>query len=57
MLFDDKNLIDIGIENVNELPVGTVCVGKIEKIQKDINAAYLLDFYHQKAYRRILYPS
>ena len=42
MLFDYKKLVDIGIENVNELPIGTKCVGKIEKIQKEINAAYVL---------------
>ena len=42
MFFDDKKLVDIGIENVNELPIGTKCVGKIEKIQKEINAAYVL---------------
>lgn len=42
MLFDDKKLTDIGIENVNELPVGTRCVGRIEKVQKDINAAFLI---------------
>ena len=57
MLFDDKNLIDIGIENINELPVGTVCVGKIEKIQKDINAAYVLLPDKSKAFLKDVDPS
>lgn len=42
LVFEDKRLIDIEIENVNELPIGTRCVGKINKISKDINAVFVL---------------
>ena len=42
LVFEDKNLVDIEIENQNELPVGTRCVGKVESISKNINSAYIL---------------
>ena len=42
LVFDNKELIDIEFENENELPIGTKCVGKVSKIAKDINSAYIL---------------
>ena len=42
LVFEDKNPVDIEIENQNELPVGTRCVGKVESISKNINSAYIL---------------
>ena len=42
MVFEKKELIDLEIENVNELPVGTSFVGKVSSISPQINAAYIL---------------
>ncbi len=42
LVFENKELIDIEIEKENELPVGTKCVGKVSKIAKDINSAFIL---------------
>ena len=42
LVFDNKELIDIEFEKENELPIGTRCVGKVSKIAKDINSAYIL---------------
>ena len=42
LVFDNKELIDIEFEKENELPIGTKCVGKVSKIAKDINSAYIL---------------
>ena len=42
LVFENKELIDIEFEKENELPVGTKCVGKVSKIAKDINSAFIL---------------
>ena len=42
LVFENKELIDIEFEKENELPVGTKCVGKVSKIEKDINSAFIL---------------
>ena len=42
LVFKNKELIDIEFEKENELPVGTKCVGKVSKIAKDINSAFIL---------------
>ena len=42
LVFDSKELVDIEFEKENELPIGTRCVGKVSKIAKDINSAYVL---------------
>ena len=42
LVFDNKELIDIEFDKENELPLGTKCVGKVSKIAKDINSAYIL---------------
>ena len=42
LVYEDKNLVDIEIENEKELPISTRCVGKVSNIAKDINAAYIL---------------
>ena len=42
LVFENKKLIDIEFEKENELPVGTKCVGKVSKIAKDINSAFIL---------------
>ena len=42
LVFENKELTDIEFEKENELPVGTKCVGKVSKIAKDINSAYVL---------------
>ncbi len=42
LVYKDKNLIDLEIENANELPIGTRCVGKVCDISKDINAAFVM---------------
>ena len=42
LVFENKELIDIEFEKENELPIGTKCVGKVSKIAKDINSAYIL---------------
>ena len=42
LVFENKELIDIEFEKENELPVGTKCVGKVSKIARDINSAYIL---------------
>ena len=42
LVFENKELIDIEFEKENELPLGTKCVGKVSKIAKDINSAYIL---------------
>ena len=42
LVFENKELIDIEFEKENELPVGTKCVGKVSKITKDINSAFIL---------------
>ena len=42
LVFENKELIDIEFDKENELPIGTKCVGKVSKIAKDINSAYIL---------------
>ncbi|MBR6383387.1 MAG: ribonuclease E/G [Lachnospiraceae bacterium] len=42
LVFENKELIDIEFDKENELPLGTKCVGKVSKIAKDINSAYIL---------------
>lgn len=42
LVFEDKKLVDIEIQNVDELPVGTVFVGRVSEVNKDINAAFVL---------------
>jgi len=42
LVFNNKELEDIEFEKENELPVGTKCVGKVYKIARDINSAYIL---------------
>ena len=42
LVFENKELIDIEFDKENELPIGTKCVGKVSKIAKDINSAYVL---------------
>ena len=42
LVFENKELTDIEFEKDNELPVGTKCVGKVSKIAKDINSAFIL---------------
>lgn len=42
LVFDDKELTDIEIENINELPVGTKCVGKVSSVSENINSAYIM---------------
>lgn len=42
LVYEDKKLADIEIENDKELPINTKCVGKVSNIARDINAAYIL---------------
>ena len=42
LVYEDKKLEDIEIENDKELPINTKCVGKVSNIARDINAAYIL---------------
>lgn len=42
MVFENKELKDLEIENCNELPVGTRFAGKVDSLSPQINAAYIL---------------
>ena len=42
LVFDNKELTDIEFEKENEFPIGTKCVGKVSKISKEINSAFIL---------------
>ena len=53
LVFESKNLIDIEIENIKELPVGTKCVGKVDsvsnlKIKEWINKVVDTVYYQEK---------
>jgi len=53
LVFDDKKLIDIEIDNMCELPLHTKCVGKVSKINENINAAYIKLPDRSEAFLRI----
>ncbi|MCR4649552.1 MAG: ribonuclease E/G [Lachnospiraceae bacterium] len=42
LVFENKILIDIEMENAKELPIHTKCVGKVSSVSKDINSAYIV---------------
>ncbi len=42
LVFENKNLVEIEIENISELPIGTKCVGKVSSVSKNINSAYII---------------
>ena len=56
LVFENKELIDIEFEKENELPLGTKCVGKVSKIAKDINSAYILLPDKSKAFLKNIPP-
>lgn len=52
LVFNDKFLVDIEIQNINELPVGSVFAGRITEVNKDIHAAFVLGPGKKKGFLR-----
>ena len=53
LVFDNKELIDIEIENPRELPLHTKCVAKVNSISENINAAYVILPDKNKAFLKL----